>query len=171
MVSQGEQAGSGGRVPEETNARARSSPDGGSERQTGTPIVETAAHTMRCCCEGKATPCNRPLGGSNALAGGVMTEGSEQGPVYELLRACPAVPLTTEGRRLESAEMSPGLQVRIDGDQDGQLLVSAVGSSPVHTYRYLVNRDDLALAIREPSFLPREGQAPTASSNTAGAPD
>jgi hypothetical protein len=67
--------------------------------------------------------------------------------------------------------MSPGSQVRIDGDQDGQMLVSAVGSSPTFTYRYLVNRDDLARAIRAPSLLPREGQAPTAASTSAGAPD
>jgi hypothetical protein len=61
--------------------------------------------------------------------------------------------------------------VKIDGDQDGQLVVAAVGSSQAFTYRYLVDRDDLARAIREPPLLPREGQAPTASSNRAGAPD
>jgi hypothetical protein len=67
--------------------------------------------------------------------------------------------------------MSLGSQVRIDGDQEGQLVVAAVGSSPAFTYRYLVNRDDLARAIRAPPLLPREGQAPTAASNSAGAPD
>jgi len=90
---------------------------------------------------------------------------------YELLRTCPAVPLATDGSEQPLTEMSPGLQVTIDGERDGRLIVSALGSSSSQTYRYIVSRDDLARAVREPELLPREGQALTSSSNTAGAPD
>jgi hypothetical protein len=100
-----------------------------------------------------------------------MTQGTQHTITHELLRACPAVPLTTDGAELPPDEMSPGLQVTVQGEQDGRLIVAAAGSSPSQTYRYLVNRDDLARAIREPSLLPREGQAPTSSSNAAGSPD
>ncbi len=100
-----------------------------------------------------------------------MTQGTQHTTTYELLRACPAVPLATDGAEMPPAEMSPGLEVTVEGEQDGRLIVAAAGSSPSQTYRYLVNRDDLARAIREPSLLPREGQAPTSSSNTAGSPD
>ncbi len=100
-----------------------------------------------------------------------MTTNGERAVTHELLRACPAIPLATDGRELPAGEMPPGLQVAIEGEQDGRLLVAAQGSSPSQTYRYLVTREALSRAVREPDLLPREGQAPTASSNTSGAPD
>ena len=91
--------------------------------------------------------------------------------VYELLRACPAVPLTQDGRELDRAEMSPAMQVQIVEERGDHLVVQSAGSTPAQQWRYLVSRADLQQAITPPEDLPREGVAPTASSNTAGSPD
>jgi hypothetical protein len=100
-----------------------------------------------------------------------MTQNAQHVTTFELLRACPAIPLATDGSEMPPAEMPPGMEVSLEGERMGRLIVSARGSSPSQAYRYIVGRDDLARAVREPSLLPREGQAPTSSSNTAGAPD
>jgi hypothetical protein len=100
-----------------------------------------------------------------------MTQDGAQHPTYELQRACPSVPLATDGSELPAQDMPPGLRVTVDEERDGHLVVSAVGSSPSQIYRYLVTREALSEAISDPDLLPREGQAPTASSNTAGSPD
>lgn len=100
-----------------------------------------------------------------------MSRDKETVSTFELLRACPATPLATDGSEMPADEMPPGLRLEIEGEQDGRLLVAAQGSSPSQTYRYLVTREALSRAVSRPELLPREGQAPTASSNTAGAPD
>ena len=91
---------------------------------------------------------------------------------YELMRACRATPLTSDGRPLpEEEDLSPGRELRVVEERDDRLLVESRGSAPASDWRYLVERADFELAITPPDDLPRSGQAPTASSNTAGSPD
>ena len=90
---------------------------------------------------------------------------------YELLRACPAVPLAQDGRELDPAEMPPAMKVQLVEERGDRLVVQSAGSTPTQQWRYLVARADFERAITPPEDLPREGLAPTASSNTVGSPD
>ena len=100
-----------------------------------------------------------------------MVAEMKTGVWYELFRACPAVPLGQDGSEQEPAEMSPGMEVAAVEERGDRLVVESRGSTPASPWRYLVQRADLERAITPPERLPREGQAPTSSSNTAGSPD
>jgi hypothetical protein len=67
--------------------------------------------------------------------------------------------------------MPPAMRVTVAGEQGGRLVVESEGSTPSQRWRYLVERADFERAIAPPDGLPREGQAPTPSSNTSGSPD
>lgn len=93
------------------------------------------------------------------------------GESYELFRACPAIPLAQDGARLEPSDMPVGMQVVVNGEQGDRLVVESLGSTPSQRWRYLVRRADFERAVTPPDTLPRDGQAPTSSSNTSGSPD
>ncbi len=101
----------------------------------------------------------------------VVTHETDDTTWYELMRACPAIPLATDGAELSPEDLSPGLELAIDEERDERLVVVSRGSVPDRQWRYLVTRTDFERAITRPEDLPREGQAPTASSNTAGSPE
>ena len=91
---------------------------------------------------------------------------------YELMRNCPARPFTSDGELLTDVEeLSPGRRLKIVEERDGQLVVTSEGTAPAAQWRYLVEREALQTAVTVPEGLPREGQAPKASANTAGSPD
>ena len=93
------------------------------------------------------------------------------GKSYELFRACPAIPLAQDGGQSEPSELPPAMRITITGEQGDRLVVESLGSTPSQHWRYLVERADLERAVTPPDDLPRDGQAPTSSSNTAGSPD
>jgi hypothetical protein len=72
---------------------------------------------------------------------------------------------------MERSEMPPAMRVTVTGEQDGRLVVESDGSTPGQRWRYLVERSEFERAVTPPDGLPREGQAPTSSSNTSGSPD
>ena len=90
---------------------------------------------------------------------------------HELMRTCPATPLATDGAELAPDELPPGLELAIEEERGEQLVVVSRGSVPDRQWRYLVTRADFERAITRPEDLPREGQSPTASANTAGSPE
>lgn|SRR5215207_1591377 len=100
-----------------------------------------------------------------------MQTNRREGEWYELLRACPAVPIAQDGSDLEPAEMPPAMQVRIIEQRGDHVIVESRASTETQRWRYRLARADLDRAVTPPETLPREGQAPTAPATSAGSPD
>jgi len=100
-----------------------------------------------------------------------MVADLKTGASFELHRACAATPLAQDGGELPPSEMPPAMRVTVVEERGDRLVVESLGSAPATPWRYLVARADFERAVTPPADLPREGQAPTSSSNTAGSPD
>ena len=100
-----------------------------------------------------------------------MVTDVKSGESYELFRACSAIPLTQDGGQLEPSDMPVAMRLAVIGEQGDSLVVESHGSTPSQRWRYLVQRADFERAVTPPDDLPRDGQAPTSSSNTSGSPD
>jgi hypothetical protein len=100
-----------------------------------------------------------------------MVADVKAGVWYELFRACPAIPLAQDGTEMDPAQLPIAMEISIVEERGESVVVESRGSTPAQPWRYLVQRADLERAVTSPEELPREGQAPTASSNTAGSPD
>ena len=90
---------------------------------------------------------------------------------YELMRACRATPLAADGSEQPEEELSPGHELALVEERGDRLLVRSAGTASMGEWQYLVRREEFEAAITPPEQLPRVGQAPTTSSNTAGSPD
>ena len=100
-----------------------------------------------------------------------MVSNAQSETWHELKRACPAIPLATDGAQQAREDLSPAMQLRIVEERGEQLLVESRSSTPSIQWRYLVQRRDFETAITTPDTLPREGQAPSAPATTSGSPD
>lgn len=91
---------------------------------------------------------------------------------YELMRSCPATPIAADGTVMnETTNLTPGQELQVRDQRDGNLVVVARGSAQGQEWQYLVRPVEFERALTQPGDLPRSGDAPTAPATTAGSPD